>query len=193
MRLFILSYCIAFIALAFLGRALRVYRKTGSNPIILNPTRNDLKALMSRLFLSEALLLATSTGAFVVGPRAFAWLSPIPWLASPVVGVSLLLASLTLILTAQAQMGLSWRVGIDESPTSLVQSGLFRRGRNPIYFGLHLSLWGLFLTIPSAVMLLTAGLGSALINIQVRLEEQHLLKLHGPIYEDFQRQVPRWF
>jgi protein-S-isoprenylcysteine O-methyltransferase Ste14 len=40
----------------------------------------------------------------------------------------------------------SWRIGIDQSHrTNLVQSGVFSLSRNPIFLGMMLTLFGLFL------------------------------------------------
>ena len=54
-----------------------------------------------------------------------------PWAT---LGWVLMGLSLTLMLVAQAQMGLSWRIGIDEkNRTGLVTNGLFSLSRNPIF------------------------------------------------------------
>ena len=90
-------------------------------------------------------------------------------------------------------MGTAWRIGIDTSnATDLVQSGVFRFSRNPIFVGIRMTLLGLFLVIPSAATLATLVLGDALTQIQVRLEEEFLAKTHGAVYEKYRRQVRRW-
>jgi protein-S-isoprenylcysteine O-methyltransferase Ste14 len=89
-------------------------------------------------------------------------------------------------------MGDSWRIGIDQQRTSLVQSGVFRYSRNPIFLGMIVTLLGLFLTLPNAMTLLTFALGFALIQIQVRLEEDFLTKMHESKYADYCRKVRRW-
>jgi protein-S-isoprenylcysteine O-methyltransferase Ste14 len=108
---------------------------------------------------------------------------PIEWLEyswSRLTGIVLLLSSLVWTVIAQAQMGESWRIGIDQSHrTNLVQSGVFSLSQNPIFLGMMLTLFGLFLVIPNALTLLTLGLGVVLIQIQVRLEEEFLARLHG--------------
>ena len=105
----------------------------------------------------------------------------------------LLLISLAWTVVAQAQMGASWRIGIDEERrTPLVREGVFGLSRNPIFLGMMLTLLGLFLVIPSAVTLLVLGLGVVLIQIQVRLEEEFLSGAHGRDYEEYRRGVRRW-
>ncbi len=110
-----------------------------------------------------------------------------------VVGFTLHNISLIWIAAAQAQMGSSWRIGIDtQNQTKLVQTGLFRLSRNPIFLGMRLNLLGLFLVLPNAVTLVILLLGDALIQIQVRLEETHLSEAHGEGYQAYCQQVRRW-
>jgi protein-S-isoprenylcysteine O-methyltransferase Ste14 len=86
----------------------------------------------------------------------------------------------------------SWRIGIDtETKTELVTSGLFSLSRNPIFFGMILSLIGLFLTTPNAFTGLFLILGYILIQIQIRLEEEFLIKQHGQHYETYKQKVRR--
>ena len=109
-------------------------------------------------------------------------------------GVMLLILSLVWTLLAQTQMGESWRIGIDqEHQTVLVRTGLFRFSRNPIFLGMIITLVGLFLVIPNVLTLLTLMMGAVLIGIQVRLEEEFLLKSHGEDYVLYKRHVRRWF
>jgi len=109
-------------------------------------------------------------------------------------GNCLLLMSLIWTVVAQAQMGESWRIGIDEqNRTSLVQRGVFGFSRNPIFLGMMLTLLGLFLIIPNALTLLTFVMGVVLIQIQVRLEEKFLAETHGDQYAQYRKRVRRWF
>ena len=113
-----------------------------------------------------------------------AWLGPL--------GLGLLLFAIALIVTAQAQMGRSWRMCIDEGHTQLVTSGLFGVVRNPIYLGTLILLWGVFLLAPSPW---SAGLifsGTMFVSIQARLEEAHLIRLHGAAYRAFAARVGRF-
>ncbi len=54
------------------------------------------------------------------------------------------------------------------------------------------TLIAVFLALPNALTLLFLILGSALIQIQVRLEVEFLLKTHGTDYEEFRARVRRW-
>jgi protein-S-isoprenylcysteine O-methyltransferase Ste14 len=54
------------------------------------------------------------------------------------------------------------------------------------------SFVGVFLIIPSAVLLALVSALVCLLQVQVRLEEDHLRRLHGVEYDEFQQHVPRW-
>jgi len=104
-----------------------------------------------------------------------------------------LAASFLWTVLAQRQMGVSWRIGVDQSRrTDLVARGLFRVSRNPIFLGMIVTLAGLFLVLPSTATLVIAVLGIVTIGVQVRLEEAHLLEIHGAAYAEYKRRVPRW-
>ena len=97
------------------------------------------------------------------------------------------------MLIAQNHMKKSWRIGIDEDvKTELVQNGLFKISRNPIFLGMRTMLLGLFLIIPNAVTLVVLIAGELLAQIQVRLEEEFLTRTHGESYRAYQKQVRRW-
>jgi len=76
-------------------------------------------------------------------------------------------------------MGASWRIGIDaQRSTELVQHGLFSVSRNPIF--------------PAASTLALLVAGEIPMQVQVRLEEQHLLQLPGRAYAMYCSRVRRW-
>jgi protein-S-isoprenylcysteine O-methyltransferase Ste14 len=109
------------------------------------------------------------------------------------IGLSLLLISLAWTVIAQTHMKNSWRIGIDtETKTELVTNGLFSISRNPIFFGMIITLFGLFLTTPNALTVLFLVLGYVLIQIQIRLEEEFLTKEHGQKYLEYQQKVRRF-
>jgi protein-S-isoprenylcysteine O-methyltransferase Ste14 len=90
-------------------------------------------------------------------------------------------------------MGKSWRIGVDaKHATALVATGLFTRSRNPIFVGIIVALTGYLLVLPNALTLSIWTLGVVLINVQVRLEEAHLSKLHGAAYDAYRARVGRW-
>lgn len=195
LRIILPVYLIAYFGIAFAWRSIAVWRRTGINPYVLGRTDSayDYIGVVFRLVFG---LQAAAIILYSVFTPIYSYTVPIGWLDHGFVkwfGLFQLFASLVWTATAQIQMGNSWRIGIDkQNRTELVHRGLFTVSRNPIFLGMRIALQGIFLTIPSAVTLLTFVLGDVLIQIQVRLEEEHLRGLHGDAYEDYCGQVRRW-
>jgi protein-S-isoprenylcysteine O-methyltransferase Ste14 len=191
----LLIYYIVCFIFAFALRSLLVYRRSGVNPLVL-PSSDDAYGYVALAFK----LVIAGIGFVVIGlaiwPDSEIYFGRWTALSSPAlayVGWALLIASLIWLLIAQAQMGASWRIGIDaKRRTELVQHGLFNLSRNPIFLAMRLNLVGLFLVFPSAVTSALLAAGEILIQVQVRLEEQHLANLHGAAYEAYRAKVRRW-
>lgn len=111
---------------------------------------------------------------------------------SKYIGLTLLFISLLWTIIAQGHMKNSWRIGIDnDTKTELVTTGLFSVSRNPIFFGMILSLVGLFLSTPNALTALFLIVGYILIQIQIRLEEEFLENEHKQTYLNYKQKVKR--
>ncbi|MGN7707851.1 methyltransferase family protein [Chryseobacterium sp. 22543] len=107
-------------------------------------------------------------------------------------GFILMILALIWVITAQLQMKNSWRIGIDNTTkTDLVTRGLFRFSRNPIFLGMTVSFVGFFLVIPTVIALTFLLIGSILMQIQIRLEEEYLMKVHGQNYLTYKNRVKR--
>ncbi len=108
-------------------------------------------------------------------------------------GAALLIAGCLLVVMAQIQMGLSWRVGVPEGGLgSLVTRGLFSISRNPIFVGMFLITLGVFVSNPQMVSALLPPLSAVLMALQVRIEEEALLLAHGATYRAYMARTPRW-
>jgi protein-S-isoprenylcysteine O-methyltransferase Ste14 len=82
---------------------------------------------------------------------------------------------------------------IGEEPPRLVQEGLYRYSRNPMYVGVLLVVLGqaiLFASLSVALYGVALWLGFHL--TVVLLEEPHLRNARGPSYDEYCRRVPRW-
>jgi protein-S-isoprenylcysteine O-methyltransferase Ste14 len=152
------AYLAAYFFAAFFWRSFVVWKRTGVNPLVFRGS-DDAHDYIGRVF---KLLFAAIVAAVVVysaSERLYQYLTPIGWLEHRFLqgaGVVLLLASFVWTVVAQAQMGESWRIGIDEQHrTPLVRGGVFGVSRNPIFLGMMLTLSGLFLVLPNALTLLT--------------------------------------
>lgn len=93
--------------------------------------RDALFLLLLVVMTAEALIEAAA-------PSALSGLAPVlsPRTAETIrlLGATLLLAGLALFVVAQAHLGPSWRIGIDErARPGLVTSGMYRFCRNPIF------------------------------------------------------------
>ncbi len=195
MKYFLLLYLLIYLAVAFVLPSYRVWKRTSVNPVKFRGAENA-HDYIGKLFkiVMAGLVIVVIINALT--PNLYSHLLPVFWLDGPGIqyaGAALLLGSLIWTVLAQTQMGNSWRIGIDEERrTELVRSGVFGISRNPIFLGMIITLLGIFLIIPNAMTLLFLVLGVVLIQIQVRLEEEFLLKTHGADYEDFRGRVRRW-
>lgn len=195
LRILLPIYLVVYFAVAFFWRSYRVWKRTGVNPYVLGKTDNA-HDFIGKIFRLTSGLSVVVVILYAASIRLYQYLTPIIWLQQPALrwcGLILLTLSLIWIIIAQVQMGNSWRIGIDANrQTALVQHGLFRLSRNPIFLGMRVNLLGFFLVLPNAVTLLVCVLGEVLIQIQVRLEEEYLRQVHGKNYENYCRQTRRW-
>ena len=195
LRIFLPIYYAIFFFAVFLLRTVIVWKRTGVNAYVLLKQGGTYGVIgVYFKLLPLASFFAVATYSFF--PSIYDFLAPFHWFGNQFnafVGIVLLIISLFWIWVAQTQMGKSWRIGIDEQKkTDLVTTGMFSISRNPIFLGMKVNLLGFFLVIPNAVTLTVTVIGIALIDIQVRLEEQHLLNLHNESYQNYYREVRRW-
>jgi protein-S-isoprenylcysteine O-methyltransferase Ste14 len=189
------GFLTVYLAAAFVWPTWRTWKQTGINPYALGNSEkaDDYIGVMFRYLFGAG---AGVVIAFALWPAGYGYLAPFEWLGRPALvyaGLGLLAASLVWTVIAQASMGKSWRIGIDTvNETELVTVGVYRISRNPIFLGMRATLLGLFLVLPNAVTLAVVVLGEALIQIQVRLEEEFLAAKLGTRYAEYQRSTRRW-
>jgi len=137
----------------------------------------------------QAVLIAVRPGALEsLAPfgvaRAAAW----RW-----VGAGLALAGMAASLLAQAMLGASWRIGIEEEARpGLITTGLYGWSRNPIFTFMLVVLAGFVVLMPTWPSLLAFGVGAVEIRRQVRVEEEWLLRAYGREYREYARRVGRF-
>jgi protein-S-isoprenylcysteine O-methyltransferase Ste14 len=181
--------------LALLGRSVWVARASGLSPYAFGrrDTAHDFVGAIFRRTIGVFVFFFAFRALFPDSESAF---GRVDWLASEPVGLSglgLVLASVIWIVAAQAQMGRSWRVGIpDADRPRLITHGLFSISRNPVFLGMMAMALGLFLASPTAITLMALTATWLGIQIQVRLEEQHLRETFGSEYTEYTRRVRRW-
>ncbi len=81
-----------------------------------------------------------------------------------------------------------------ERSTRVVDSGIYRFSRNPMYLGFVLALLALaaWLSNPTALLWLPSFV-AAITRLQIAPEERILHEHFGAAYEDYCRRVRRWF
>jgi protein-S-isoprenylcysteine O-methyltransferase Ste14 len=89
-------------------------------------------------------------------------------------------------------MGASWRIGIDEGAApGLIDSGLFRFCRNPIYLALLVIIAGYAAMLPTPISLLMWVGAYLSVRLQIRAEEAYLRRSYGEAYHAYARRVGR--
>lgn len=85
------------------------------------------------------------------------------------------------------------KFAIGEEPPRLVEEGLYRYSRNPMYLGVLMVVFGQAIAFASARIALY-GLTLSLIFhlVVVFIEEPHLRGNRRPSYDEYSRHVPRW-
>lgn len=195
MRYVPLAAVLATAAIAFLWRPWLQRRRYGHSGILLfrspdraQQWRDALVVLLFVLLLAQALAAAVAPAALPLAQadrRAAAGVRN-------AAAIALVIAGVALLVTAQLQLGASWRIGIDDAARpGLVTSGIYARSRNPIFLALLLIIAGYMLLIPtllSAVLLAAAYIGT---RLQIRAEESYLLRAYGDDYRAYASRVGR--
>ncbi len=108
-------------------------------------------------------------------------------------GAACLAISLIWVVASQASMGAAWRMGVDVSMrTELITSGPFAVSRNPVYLGIRGTMLGQRAVVGTWPVLVMWALSELLVQIQVRFEEDHMLRLHAHSYAEYCLRVRRW-
>lgn len=182
---------VIFLLFAMVLPSVRLRQRTGRLAFVLHQQANPFQQVLG---LSMGLFILGMTVwsvlyALLGGEALGVWSAPasIRWVGWGVAGGGLLVT-----MVAQAQMGPSWRIGIDRERTELVTGGLFAVVRNPIFTGMLLVVTGIALVTPSAWTVMAWANYVLLVSLQVRLEEEHLMRLHGDTYRAYAARVGRF-
>ena len=140
------------------------------------------------------LLLITGAIMWLVAHSDFAYPIPVPYplalsVASAAFGFLIALRAMRQFKAAETTVNPL----APESATSLVNSGVYRRSRNPMYAGLLFILagWALWLGSLTSVVVIALFV-LAITELQIKPEEKALRELFGEDYEQYCRQVRRW-
>ena len=80
-----------------------------------------------------------------------------------------------------------------ETASSLVERGIYRFTRNPMYLGMALALagWGIWLASAAALLVLPLFV-AYMTRFQIIPEERALAATFGEAFDGYRRRVPRW-
>ncbi len=154
LKIYLPIYLFVYFLVAFVVPTYRTYKQTGINPITFGKQDNahDYIGFLMKILIG---LLFISTLCYAFGAKIYQFTSPILFLENRnliYIGLIIIHLALIWIFIAQVQMSKSWRIGIDEKhKTELVTKGIFSISRNPIFLGMILTVFGLFLIIPNAI------------------------------------------
>lgn len=194
LRVILPLYFAIYFGIAFVLKTVIVARRIGKNPLVL-PKDDSAYGLIGTYFKITLIGIFLYTIVYSLLPTWHAHLLPVEGLDKiwiQYTGIGLLIIALIWTVIAQIHMKDSWRIGIDEqTKTELITTGLFSLSRNPIFFGMILSLAGLFLATPNGFTALFFILGYVLIQIQIRLEEEFLEKEFRDQYRHYKDTVRR--
>jgi protein-S-isoprenylcysteine O-methyltransferase Ste14 len=194
LRIFLPTYFVVYFGIAFIAKSVIVAKRIGKNPLVL-PKDDNAYGLIGFYFKLTMIFMFIYVLLFAFIPLLYDKFLPIQQLETSImkyVGLGLLAFALIWTIIAQGHMKNSWRIGIDtETKTELITTGLFGHSRNPIFFGMIISLVGLFLITPNALTVIFLILGYVLIQIQIRLEEEFLTNQHGQNYLTYKQNVRR--
>lgn len=182
---------LAFAAVLMVWPVVRLRRATGAHAVTLHRRAAPGERAVAVVFLLVQLGAVALTALFAAaGPGAVGARSATPGMVGA--GIAAGLAGLVLVAVAQREMGASFRIGIDDTRTPLVVSGVFGAIRNPIFTGLGVVLAGMVLIVPCVWSLALFGAGLCAVAVQARLEERHLLAMHGDDYRRYASRTGRF-
>ncbi len=171
-------------------------KMTGIDPDVFPRATTPLQRYMNGMNIFMTMLIITLIALHAGGVHYHSVLSRFGALNSVIwnhLGFTMGLAGLGLCFYSQTVMGASWRVGIDETqPASLITAGIYSRIRNPTYLGLFMLVSGVWLIWPTWSIGIFALLFVFFLEVQVRCEEEYLLRCHGSVYEDYMARTKRY-
>jgi protein-S-isoprenylcysteine O-methyltransferase Ste14 len=195
LRIILPLYFFIYFGVVFILKSVIVAKRTGKNPFVL-PRDESAFGVVSIYIKLIFVVICAYLVIYAFFPTWYNYFLPVFQLDNltiKFIGLALLLFSFVWIVIAQVNMKNSWRIGIDnDTKTELITNGLFSISRNPVFFGMILSLLGLFLITPNALTFLLLVLEYVLIQIIIRLEEEFLTKEHGQKYLEYKQKVRRF-
>ncbi|AOF88256.1 methyltransferase [Sinorhizobium sp. RAC02] len=152
--------------------------------------RQGLSALLFRVVFAGGFLYPAAVLAAGFEPVHEIVALPFPMRVG---GLLLALAGALFGIYAQHYMGASWRIGSVEGHSgAIVDTGPFRRSRNPVFVGQVAMFAGFLLARPDLIQFALVAAITLAVWLQVRIEEKVLVRDPGEPYQAYRQKVPRW-
>ena len=187
-----LGLFVVWFVVVFVVRSVVQKRQTGDSGIRPGAFGDDASGIERIAYL---LLVVAFVGAIAAPVAAMAGLDPLTESdAVPIVGLVVAVVGIAATYVAQLGMGSEWRIGIDRTEvTGLVTGGLFAWVRNPIFTAMIFTAVGFAAMVPNVIAVVAAICLLVAIELQVRyVEEPHLQRLHGRVYDEYAARVGRF-
>jgi len=192
---FVIAIFILYLVLWMIKRR-ELFKSTGVNANVLasnkRPTQRYFGAL-ERIMTSAIVLILI---AHILLPANFLFTTRLfgkGLFAFDMAGGIVALLGLLLCRIAQVTMNKSWRVGIDEeAKPGLIQHGIYKIIRNPTYSGMFLMCIGIYIILPTPLLLYWILLFFIMMEFQVRCEEEYLQKTYGDEYRQYCKLTKRY-
>jgi protein-S-isoprenylcysteine O-methyltransferase Ste14 len=188
---------LALVLCIIVSKALHSWLVTGVNPIVIGRGQGAWRIVEVLSFVALILwvievLLRAFQARFDIFPDRLS-LGFLQTQGARILGVMLIMFGLIPFILAYVSFGTSWRIGIDrKTPGSLVTGGIFAVTRNPIYVGMILLFFGIFLINSTWFFLIFALLAVVAIHFQILREEEFLKKQYGASYDEYSERVARY-
>lgn len=114
----------------------------------------------------------------------------LPFFLGYILGMPLIVIGLVFFIWGFSQLKPAAAIGFAKK---LRDTGAYKLTRNPMYFGLNASFWGVGLALGRPSILLGAFMWSSLNYLSVTMwEEKQMMGKFGDTYLDYKRRVPRF-
>ena len=195
-RIFLPIYIFVYILVLFVENINSFKKKYNINPSVVTEKDKLLyffQGYRNKIFFAILFLILF----YSIFPGYYYLLVPVSYLEISILrisGIIILIGSLILVRISQSQLKESWRIGIDRSGTKtrLIDTGIYKRSRNPIALGMILNALGLFLVLPNILTFTILKLAIVILNARIIIEEEHLSATHGKKYETYKNKTRKW-
>jgi protein-S-isoprenylcysteine O-methyltransferase Ste14 len=195
LRYFLPVYIVTFYLLNLIIKTYSFRKKYQTDPLVEGKS-DKLQRSIGRYKIAILISGLLTIFLYALFPGYYWLTAPILYLdfqAIKITGVSVLLVSIVFVRFSQNQLRQSWRIGVDQSEKpQLITIGIYRKTRNPIAFGMILTLAGFFMVIPNAVTCSCLCVGLVLANLRIRIEEAYLSESLGEEYEEYCKKTRKW-